>query len=98
MKYRWSMRRRSIVALAAVPALAAAGMVLVTAGPATAARTHVTAGLHATVPPNPRNMLDCNAWQHQGSRHYVSVTYGLRRGLCTDIRGPGRSYKGWNSP
>ena len=86
------------MALAAVPALAAAGMVLVTAGPATAARTHVTAGLHATVPPNPRNMLDCNAWQHQGSRHYVSVTYGLRRGLCTDIRGPRRGYKGWNSP
>jgi hypothetical protein len=81
-----------MVALAAVPALAAAGLAIVAASPATAARTHAMGGRyptqaasqeHFTVTPHHVNMLDCNAWQ----KHSVPATFGFRRGLCTDPRG-----------
>ena len=49
------------MALVATPVLAAAGMAVFAAGPATA---HVTARASAprSVAPNRYNMLDCNGW------------------------------------
>jgi hypothetical protein len=76
--YRWS---RKTLALVATPVLAAAGMAVFAAGPATA---HVTARASAprSVAPNRYNMLDCNGW----SKAYKSVNPGFRR-LCVDPRG-----------
>jgi hypothetical protein len=87
------------VALIAVPALVAAGMSIVAAGTAAAARTHATAGRyptqyasqeHFTVPPNHVNMLDCNGW----SKAYKSANPGFRRN-CTDPKGARYGYNGW---
>ena len=90
-----------MVALGAVPALAAAGLAIAAASPATA-RTHAMAGRYATqsasqehftVLPHHVNMLDCNGW----SPKYASANPGFRKN-CTDPRGPRKGYRGWNSP
>jgi hypothetical protein len=88
-----------MIALAATPALAAAGLALVAASPATA-RTPAMASRYATqsvsqehfsVLPHHVNMLDCNGW----STKYASADPGFRRN-CTDPRGPSKGYGGWN--